>query len=342
MTEIRVGLIGCGGVGGDVHLRLLRRMPGVTLAAVADLDPNRRLAAERAGVPTTADADALLSRSDIDAVVIAVPPAAHAAVASAALERGRHVYLEKPLAASLADGRAILDAWRQPGRPPRVGMVGFNYRFNPLVRKARRLLAGGAIGRPVAVRTVFSIVRRAEPAWRYSAEQGGGPLIEIASHHVDLIAYLFRTRIVDVAASCPVSGSEATVAVRLHLEDGLEVHSTFSVDGIDDDRIEVVGERGLLTVDRYRDWHVRVAGLRPAFWRDGLRNAVGTLLGSPHLVRKMRSPYHEPSYQLALRHFLDAIRGAHPASPDLADGYRTLEVIVGAAQSLTLGRPSAL
>ena len=82
----------------------------MTLVAVADLDPNRRVEAEQAGVRATADADTLLSRPDLDAVVIAVPPIAHAAVACSALDRGRHVYLEKPLAASLADGQAILDA----------------------------------------------------------------------------------------------------------------------------------------------------------------------------------------------------------------------------------------
>ena len=140
MTHIRVGLIGCGGVGGGVHLKLLRRMQGVTLVAVADLDPHRRAEAEQAGVRATTDADTLLSRPDIDAVVIAVPPIAHAAVACSALDRGRPVCLEKPLAASLADGQAILDAWRRPGRPARVGMIGFNYCFNPLVRSARQLL----------------------------------------------------------------------------------------------------------------------------------------------------------------------------------------------------------
>jgi len=317
-------------------------MPGVTLVAVADMDPNGRDTAERAGVSVTAETGSLLSRPDLDAIVIAVPPLAHAAVATAALESGRHVYLEKPLAASLADGQAILDAWRRPARPARVGMIGFNYRFNPLVRKARQLLECGAVGRPLAARTVFSIVKRPAPAWRYSAAQGGGPLLELASHHVDLIAYLFQTRVVEVAADCPVPDADATVALRLGLEGGLEVHSTFSVDGIDDDRIEVTGERGTLTVDRYHGWHVHVTGLRPALWGNRLRNTMGALAGSPHLFRKLRSPYHEPSYWFALQHFLDAVRGSHAASPDFADGYRALEVVVAATESLTHRRPASL
>ena len=95
-------------------------------------------------------------------------------------------------------------------------------------------------------------------------------------------------------------------------------------------------------MDRYRAWHVHVTGPRPASWRDWLWNATGALLGSPHLVRKLRSPYHEPSYRFALQHFLDAVRRAESASPDLADGYRALEVVVAATKSLALGRPSAL
>ena len=342
MTPIRVGLVGCGGVGGAVHLRLLRRMPEVTLVAVADMDPNGRVVAERAGVSVTADANSLLSRPEIDAIVIAVPPLAHAALATAALESGRHVYLEKPLAASLADGQAILDAWQRPGRPARVGMIGFNYRFNPLVRKARLLLEQGAIGRPASARTVFSMVRQPAPAWRYSAEQGGGPLLELASHHVDLVAYLFQQRVVEVVADRQMADSDATVSLRLALEDGAEVRSTFSVDGVNDDRIEVAGERGTLTVDRYHGWHVHLTGPRSSRWGDRMRNTIGALAGSPHLLRKLRSPYHEPSYWFALQHFLDAVRGSHSASPDFADGYRALEVVVAASESLTSGRPSSL
>ena len=203
-----------------MHLKLLRRLSGATLVAVADLNPNRRLVAERDGVYATAGADTLLSRPDIDAVVIAAPPVAHAALASAALDRGRHVYLEKPFATSLPEGQAILDAWRRRGHPAPVGMIGFNYRFNPLLRKARQLISSGAIGRPVAARTVFSIVKRPEPAWRQSVEQGGGPLLELASHHVDLMGTVL-SRVMEVAANHPTPGATATVALRLRLADGM-------------------------------------------------------------------------------------------------------------------------
>ena len=69
---------------------------------------------------------------------------------------------------------------------------------------------------------------------------------------------------------------------------------------------------------------------------------MGALAGSPHLFRKLRSPYHEPSYWFALQHFLDAVRGSHAASPDFADGYRALEVVVAATESLTHRRPASL
>lgn len=92
-------------------------------------------------------------------MLISSPPALHADVAIAALRAGKHVYLEKPLATSLQEGRALLDVWR---RTKLVGMVGFNYRFNPMHETARQHIADQRLGTLIGARSVFR--RRAHVA----------------------------------------------------------------------------------------------------------------------------------------------------------------------------------
>src|SRR5262245_25271328 len=102
---IRVGILGCGGIARAAHVPSLARERDVAITALADQDA-ANLAAARTLAPrahATADYRDVLAAADVDAVIIALPPALHADAAVAALETGKHVYVEKPLATSLAD-----------------------------------------------------------------------------------------------------------------------------------------------------------------------------------------------------------------------------------------------
>lgn len=167
---LRVGLLGCGQIARGVHLRVLGRLPGVRVAALAEPDPAACAAAVALapGAAPFADWRALVDAGAVDAgavdaVVVCLPPDLHATAAVAAFAAGLHIYLEKPLAPTLAEGTDVLRAWRAAGT---VGAVGFNVRLSPFAEAARAHVAAGDIGTPVAARTVFTGAGRDLPAWK--------------------------------------------------------------------------------------------------------------------------------------------------------------------------------
>src|SRR6266542_2172050 len=343
MAALKLGLIGCGRIAQLVHLNILTRLSGVELVALAEPDPSRRAEAHaRApGAVAMADYHDLLSLPSVEAVVIGLPTALHAEAAIAALEGGKHVYLEKPIATDLAQARGIVAAWRRAGV---VGRIGFNYRLNPLYQAGARHIQSARLGELVAARSVFSSPVRVMPEWLQTRQGGGGALLEYASHHVDLVHYLFGKRVRDVFATLHSQHSEDdSVTLQLRLVDGLPVQSFFSTSAVDEDRFEIYGQGGKLSIDRYHSLNVNVTDPSIEYsrtrrlWR-GLRSVVD----SPFLLKRLRAPSLEPSYQASLSHFVKATRGDCPAGPDLWDGYRSLTVIAAAEESARTGRPVSL
>jgi myo-inositol 2-dehydrogenase / D-chiro-inositol 1-dehydrogenase len=340
---LRVGLIGCGWLAQAVHLPILRRLPETDVIALADPDPDQRQAAGRR-VPAAgayADYRDMLKMRSLEAVIVSVPTAFHAEVAIAAMQLGKHVYLEKPVATSLREADWIMSAWKRSGM---IGMVGFNYRFNALHQAARMHLQAGRLGPLTGVRTVFTTPPRPMPAWKKTRSSGGGVLLDLASHHVDLVRFLFQqdVRLVyaEISSRCT---EQDTAMLQLQLADGLRVESYFSLAAVDEDRFEIDGQAGKLTVDRYRSLDVDFADTGGAPSR--LRRTTHRLrsFGNVrYLFKKLRSPWHEPSYRESLSRFVSAARGRDTAWPDLLEGYRSLEVICAAEESAQTGRSVSL
>ena len=333
-----IGLIGFGRIAELVHLDALRRLP-VELVAIAEPDPVRRAAAsDRApGAEVLSSYAELLDLPAIEAVLVSVPTGLHAEVGAAVLARGRHLYLEKPLATSLEEGRRLVTAWREAGV---VGMLGFNYRFHALYRSARDRLRAGELGTLVAARSVFTAAGRELPEWKQRRASGGGALLDLASHHIDLVRFLFDAEVSRVqAATRSLRSEDDTAVLDLSLDNALLVQSLFSLAAVDEDRFEVYGENGRLTIDRLRSLNVELA---PARFEAGRRRRLSAglrgLLGSPYLRDVLAAPAREPSYRAALARFVDAVRTGGPASPDLLDGYRALAVVAAAEESASSGR----
>jgi myo-inositol 2-dehydrogenase / D-chiro-inositol 1-dehydrogenase len=341
---LRLGVIGFGNVVRGIHLETLRRLRGVEVAAVAESDPRTRSEAERllphaAVVPSYEE---LLSNRDVRAVMVCLPSTSQAAAAVAALESGRHVYVEKPIATTLADARAVVDAWRRAGT---VGMVGLNYRLHPHYRRAREVIRSGSLGDLVGARSVFSTpVAVQQPDWKMSRASGGGVLLDLGSHHVDLVHFLLERPVREAFAELRSQrGEDDSATLELRLDDGTLVQSFFSLSAVDEERFEVYGNAGKLTVDRCYALDVDV---RPATReRDRLRRTWRGLRSLRHgrfLVTRTRAPACEPSYPLALERFVEAVRANRGADPDLWDGYRSLAVIEAALESARAGAPVEL
>ena len=340
---VRIGVLGCGGIARTAHLRSLARTPGAEVVALADADP-ANLAAASSLAPAAqcvADYAHVLQMADVDAVIVALPPALHADAALLAIRGGKHVYVEKPLATSVADADRVISAWRDSGL---TGMMGFNYRYNPVVRRARERIVTGAVGDPIGVRTVFSTPRRAIPSWKRQRDAGGGALLDLAVHHIDLVRFLLDAEISQVSAEIrSVSSEQDTAFLQLGLTNGATVQSMFSLSAIEDDRIEVYGSSAKVTIDRYRSLRVEET---PAQAGGALSGAVKRLIGEmaavPYALERRRAPLHDPSFPAAIDAFVRAIQDRAAVTPSLGDGHRALAVIEAAEHSAASGRVVSL
>jgi predicted dehydrogenase len=331
---LRIGILGCGRIIRLAHLRVLSTIPGVEITAIADSDAASRAhaAREAPAARIMTDVDELLQAPDLDAVVIALPTLAHRDAAVAAFERGLHVYLEKPIAANVSDGEAIADAWRRAGT---VGRIGFNLRFNRLYREMRDAIAAGEAGSPITLRTSYVANWPDSASWRIAPSAGGGALLELASHHVDLCRFLFNTEIASVhATTWSNRGADEAAMLQLELENGVHVQMQMGYGTIEEDRVEVYGASGKLVVDRYDSLALERVPMHAA---GGLATAVRRLVREGRAIgyglEKRRLPGQEPSFTASLTAFVEAAISGTQASPDIADGLASLRVIDDARRS---------
>lgn len=187
---LRVGIIGAG-FGARVHLPALRSVPGVTVAALADSGSGRAGAFADGETEAMAHWRDLVGRSDLQAVVVAVPPAAQREMVEAALAAGKHVLCEKPFGAHGADADALVAAVTRAGT---VGAVGFQFRFEPHLQALQREIRAGRIGAVSAISIDWFTAGRADPSvawsWQNDSRAGGGVINAFASHGLDLMSWL--------------------------------------------------------------------------------------------------------------------------------------------------------
>lgn len=330
---VRVGVIGCGVIAYWVHLRLLQRMEGARLVAASDPAPAARERAARiARVPIVERAEEILSDRGVDAVVICAPTHLHADLAVAALEAGKHVFVEKPLATSAHDAERVVAAAERSGLS---AMVGFNRRLHPLFEQARRLVMSGELGRVRAVQSAFCEPMNPEgmSGWRQRRETGGGVLLDLASHHVDLARWFLDDEVESVECSITSEVTEDdTARLSLSMRKGASVQSFFSYRTARADHLEFIGERGTLRIDRHQPkFTVRVA--RRLGYGTRRRFVMPDAAVAKWRAQRFARPSKEPSYGRALAAFVDSVRGGPGRVASLADGARSLHVILAAEAS---------
>jgi predicted dehydrogenase len=185
---LRVIQVGTGGFGRS-WAGIARATDGVELVAVADPAPAaRQWATDTLGLPASRvvpDLDAALAAVDCDAVLVITPPATHHAVVTGALQAGKHVLVEKPLATTVADARDLIAAAERAGR---MLVVSQNYRFRNPARSVQKAIAGGELGELLAVDIAFRRDTRTlfgEGNFRYSMEHP--TVLDMTIHHLDLL-----------------------------------------------------------------------------------------------------------------------------------------------------------
>ena len=336
-APIRIGLIGIGAIASAVHLRVLRWVPGAAVVAGADPSPEARAHARRiAGIESVADAAELLARDDIAAVVICARSDRHAELAIAAAEAGKHFYLEKPIATCAADARRVVDA---VARAEIIGAIGFNHRFHPLHQRARKLLLDGAIGAVHAVQTAFCEPASVEsmPDWKRWRATGGGALLDLGSHQIDLLRWFLDDEIERVEASIMTRRTQDDTAwIELCTARGTVASGFFSFCAGRGDFFRFIGEQGMLLLDRYA-LSLELALTRSDVGAVRRRRLPPPGAVTPWRVRKFLRPAHEPSYRRSLRAFVEALRGRSRELPSMIDGLRSLEVVLAAEASARAG-----
>ena len=317
--QLGVAVVGCGGIACQFHLKILRACTDARVVGVADPRPEaRERATALVGASATEDWRDLISRREVEAVVICAENAAHAEIATAVLEARRHLYLEKPIALSMSDADAVVGAGERAGV---VTSIGFSHRFLPVYQQARQWVHSGEVGRVTGVRTRFCepIPIERMPAWKRQRATGGGALLDLGSHHLDLARWLLGEDFAAVeSADFHSEASEHdSVSFRLRSESGVPVDAEFSFRRGPACDWEIQGERGMVAIDRVGGTaRIRSAGARPRR-RDRLQARLQKAL--PILRR-------ERSFELALTAFVDRVVSGVGDLPSLADGRRSLEL----------------
>ncbi len=187
---INVGIIGAGFIS-PYHLKGYRKCTNVEVVAICDVVSERaEEMAERFEIPRTfTSVDKLLAIKEIDAVSVCTPNINHKQLTLKALSAGKHVLCEKPMAMNARQGQTMIDAARKARRKL---MIALNNRFRAEAQFIKRIIDSGKLGKPYYARSQ-SIRRRGVPSWGVFGQkklQGGGPLIDIGVHMIDLTWYL--------------------------------------------------------------------------------------------------------------------------------------------------------
>jgi predicted dehydrogenase len=182
---VRVGLIGYGAIGHE-HARAIGHVPGLELTAVADRSPARLDAAATMtpGVRTADGGDEVLGDADVDLVVVSTPPSTHADWALRALDAGKHVVLEKPMALTAQDCDTVMARAREVDR---LAVVYQNRRFDPDYRVLHRVVASGGIGEVFHLEAFVGGYGHPCNYWHSDADVSGGALFDWGSHAVDQV-----------------------------------------------------------------------------------------------------------------------------------------------------------
>jgi len=350
---LNVAFVGCGGMAAH-YLAVYRDLDFVRVACAIDSNlDNARRAAATLNAEASADYAAALT-DDIDAVIINTPNSLHAPQAIAAIEAGKHVLLQKPVAAKLEDAEAIARATANSSRT--VGLY-MSYFDQPLMHDLRDMAAQGRLG--AIVHCYARLMHRGgmmwsndalegKRTWRGSVEEtGGGCFIQLAVHYVHIFEWVTGARVVSAAGftrnlHCPGLEGEDLACAVLQLDSGamITLDTAWCADG---EELAIHGTGGRIQYRNNR-W-LGVASSFGAFegravrYTGGLIEAFGGPFGEEQFV-EIRPPAFGDATNPLNQHrlFLEAARDGKPAPVSIESGVHDMRVVSAVYEAARSGR----
>ena len=320
-SPIRLGLVGLGGHGRRIQ-EAVATVPDFHVAAVYDPDDREAGdAARRFDCPAVPSFEALVRQTGLDAVALVTPNAVHRVQAEAAFAAGLDVFVEKPIANTVADGRAMVEAAE---RANRLLMVGHNIRFGRAARTAKQMLNEGTIGEVVSAEIHYSadnVQKGTHEGWRFQPGQCPLlPMMQLGIHAVDLVHYLLGPVQHVIARSRSVltaPGVVDHVAGLLTLEDGLSGTVVSSYCTSDLFQVRLAGTNGLMLID----WIPHRLTLLPR----------GSRTTDPEVLDF--SAYEGEDLAAEMHAFAESVRTRTPAETEGRIGLRALAVVEAMSES---------
>ena len=322
-------------------------------------------AAGRLGWPATeTDWKRLIERDDVDLVDVCTPGSSHAEISIAALEAGKHVLCEKPLANTVEEARAMAAAAARAATGGVRAMTGFNFRRVPAVALARELVAAGRLGAIRHVRGAYLGNHLLDPEipllWRLQVEHAGtGALGDLGAHAVDLAQYLAGDQIAGVSALTetfvrerpladgsgargPVTVDDAALFIARFAGGALGSFEAtrFATGHTEGLRVELNGELGSIIWDlgTFNELHLFDATGDPA--TQGFRRGQVTRADHPYAGAWWPDGHsigYEHTFTHEVRDLVHAIADGHDPVPSFADGLQVQEVLDAVQRSATSG-----
>ena len=320
-------MIGVGLMGRRHAENLLRHVDDARLVAVTDADEStRERVAKELSTTASASVDELLERTDVRAVIVASPKRFHEEHAVSAAKAGKDVFLEKPIATSLAGADRVIAAARKAGIRLQVG---FQRRYDPAYAEARKLVAAGTLGRPLFYRGVNRDLLA--PVGPPGSMETSDILTESAIHDFDGARWMMADEVVGVRATLAIVGDRATspssdlTMVELAFSRGAVAHieAMWGARYAYDVRSEILCEDGAVVVGGFAQTMLTV--LRAGERRDDLY---------PGFLER-----YADAYVAELRDFVDGVLVRRPPAVTGEDGRRALAIAFAAGRSAATTRP---
>ncbi len=335
---VRVCLVGAGRAG-RVHANsLVNHVPDARLAAIVDAHPQtlEATAEEYSAEARYPSLDEALDRERFEAVVITTPTFTHRELTELAVEHGKHVLCEKPMALDLAECDAMIAA---AGRNKVHLQIGFMRRFDPEFEAGAARIEAGEIGRPMVIKSLTH-GPGLPPAWARDLKTSNGMFAEVNSHDWDCVRWLAGSNPSRVYAEVAnFKGDARGVDTENFYDCGLaeirfESGAIASISGVCpceygyDARVEIIGERGILQIGELRGQAVVVCTDRDH--------------GIVSPIYRTWPQRFADAYIREMKHFLDCIRTARPPRVTGEDGKWAVASVLAATASFREGRPVRL